>query len=284
MKPEHTRKTAKLSIEAAEATRPARQIGWGAPAALVLLLILMAALSCPAALDAAQPQILVAAAASLKEAFDQIGSMYKQKTGVKVTFTFGASGELEKQIEAGAPVDVFASAGEKEMQMLQAKNLVEPQTAANFASNSLVLVVPAGAKLGIHQFSDLRRPAVKMIAIGNPKTVPAGQYAEQFLRNAGLWQAIEPRLIFAGDVRQVLDYVDHGDVDAGIVYATDAPIAHGKVSIAARAPKGTYGPILYPIAVVKGSRNGRAADGFVQFVLSDAGLSVLKKYGFLPAH
>ncbi|HEV2416360.1 MAG TPA: molybdate ABC transporter substrate-binding protein, partial [Terriglobia bacterium] len=189
----------------------------------------------------------------------------------------------EKQIEAGAPVDVFASAGEKEMQELQAKQLVEPATVADFASNSLVLVVPAGAKLRIHSFSDLRQPGVKMIAIGNPKTVPAGQYAQQFLRNTHLWSTIQPRLVFAENVRQVLDYVDHGEVDAGIVYATDVAIAHGKVSVVTRAPKGDYGPILYPIAVVKGSRNEQAARGFLQFVLSPAGMSVLKMNGFLPA-
>lgn len=248
-----------------------------------LILILLASLVVPSVAQAAGPQILVAAAVSLKEAFAEIGGMYKQKTGASVTFTFGASGELEKQIEAGAPVDVFASAGEKEMQGLQAKQLVEPATVADFVSNSLVLVVPAGARLRIHSFSDLRQPGVKMIAIGNPKTVPAGQYAQQFLRNIHLWSTIRPRLVFAENVRQVLDYVDHGEVDAGIVYATDVAIAHGKVSVVARAPKGEYGPILYPIAVVKGSRNEQTARGFLQFVLSPAGMSVLKMNGFLPA-
>lgn len=248
------------------------------------LLVAAASFSVTVSLEGAQPQILVGAAASLKEAFGQIGSLYKQAAGVKVAFTFGASGELEKQIEAGAPVDVFASAGEQEMQTLQKKHLVVPGTVADFAGNSLVLVVPSGSKLGVRAFSGLRRPEVKMIAIGNPKTVPAGQYAEQFLRNEHLWEAIHPRLIFAEDVRQVLDYVDHGDVDAGIVYATDVPIAHGRAVVAARAPKGTYGPILYPIAVVKGSRNSPAADGFVRFVKSPTGMAVLEKYGFLPAH
>lgn len=248
------------------------------------LLVAAASFSMTVPAEGAQPQILIAAAASLKEAFSQIGGLYQQKSGVKVTFTFGASGELEKQIEAGAPVDVFASAGEQEMQTLQGKRLVVPGTVANFASNSLVLVVPSGSKLGIRAFSGLRRPEVKMIAIGNPKTVPAGQYAKQFLLNQHLWEAVQSRLIFAEDVRQVLDYVDHGDVDAGIVYATDVPIAHGKAAIVARAPKGTFGPILYPIAVVKGSRNSKAAEGFVQFVLSPAGMAVLEKYGFLLAH
>ncbi|MGH9354084.1 MAG: molybdate ABC transporter substrate-binding protein [Terriglobia bacterium] len=273
-----------MKHKAAGPAKPNRPTGPMGPLARVLLaplLVSLASLGWPVILEAASPQILVAAAVSLKEAFDEIGGAYKQRTGTRVTFTFGASGELEKQIEAGAPVDVFASAGEKEMRELQAKQLVEPATVANFVSNSLVLVVPASAKLRIHSFADLQQPAVKMIAIGNPKTVPAGQYAEQFLRNTHLWAAIQPRLVFAENVRQVLDYVDHGEVDAGIVYATDAAIAHGKVSVAARAPKGEYGPILYPIAVVKGSRNDQAAREFVRFVLSPSGMNILKKNGFL---
>lgn len=233
--------------------------------------------------EGAQKGILVAAAASLKDAFGQIGGMYQKQSGVRVTFTFGASGALEKQIEAGAPVDVFASAGEREMRDLQEKRLIESGSQADFAGNSLVLVVPAGEKSPIHSFSDLRRPGVKMIAIGNPKTVPAGQYAEEFLQKARLWSAIQPRLIFAEDVRQVLDYVDHGDVDAGIVYATDVAISHGKALIVARAPDGQYGPIRYPIAVIKTSRQAQAALNFIRFVRSPAGRTVLKSYGFAPA-
>lgn len=247
-----------------------------------MLLIVLATV--PISSQGAQQGILVAAAASLKDAFGQIGGMYQKQSGVRVTFTFGASGALEKQIEAGAPVDVFASAGETEMRELQAKHLVEPGTEANFAGNSLALIVPAGAPLHIHSFTDLKSSAVKMIAIGNPKTVPAGQYAEEFLRNAQLWSTLRPRLIFAEDVRQVLDYVDHGDVDAGIVYATDVAISHGKARIVARAPEGQYGPIRYPIAVIKASRHTQAALDFIRFVRGPAGMSVLKSYGFAPAH
>ncbi|MGH9400848.1 MAG: molybdate ABC transporter substrate-binding protein [Terriglobia bacterium] len=260
-----------------------RSIGLPERILFAALFVALIAAGWPITLRSDGHPILVAAAASLQEAFNEIGGAYKRRTGNSVTLTFGASGELERQIEAGAPVDVFASAGEKEMRELQAKQMVQPSTVADFVSNSLVLVAPTGAKRRIHSFADLRQPAVKMIAIGNPKTVPAGQYAEQFLRNTGLWAAIQPRLVFAENVRQVLDYVDHGEVDAGIVYATDVAIAHGKVSVAARAPKGEYGPILYPIAVVKGSRNDQAAREFVRFVLSPGGMNILKKNGFLPA-
>jgi molybdate transport system substrate-binding protein len=225
----------------------------------------------------------VGAAISLKEAFNELGGVYQQRTGTKVTFSFGASGELEKQIEAGAPLDVFASAAEKEMDELAGKNLIDEATRADFVRNSLVLVVPRDSMLELHSLSDLDKPGVSKIAIGDPKTVPAGQYAQQLLRNARLWSKVESRLILAENVRQVLDYVARGEVDAGIVYATDVSIAHGKVSVATRAPDGKYGPILYPLAVIRSSANAQAAKRFVYLVLSPEGVAILERHGFEPA-
>jgi len=227
--------------------------------------------------------ILVGAAISLKESFSEIGGIYERRTGTKITFTFGASGELEKQIEAGAPVDVFASAAEKEMDELQAKNLIDRATRTDFARNSLVLVVPTDSRVQLQSFSGLEKPSVTKIAIGNPKTVPAGQYAEELLRNTQLWPKVESRLIMGENVRQVLDYVARGEVDAGIVYATDVQVAQGKVSVAASAADQDYGPILYPLAVIKDSANGNAAKGFVDLVVSPEGNQILKKHGFRPA-
>jgi molybdate transport system substrate-binding protein len=228
-------------------------------------------------------EIVVGAAISLKEAFNELGGVYQQRTGTKVTFSFGASGELEKQIEAGAPLDVFASAAEKEMDELAGKNLIDEATRADFVRNSLVLVVPRDSMLELHSLSDLDKPGVSKIAIGDPKTVPAGQYAQQLLRNARLWSKVESRLILAENVRQVLDYVARGEVDAGIVYATDVSIAHGKVSVATRAPDGKYGPILYPLAVIRSSANAQAAKRFVYLVLSPEGVAILERHGFEPA-
>ncbi|MGH9454757.1 MAG: molybdate ABC transporter substrate-binding protein [Terriglobia bacterium] len=260
-----------------------RRTGKWAEFLAALFLTVLTSLSSPHGAEAAGSQILVSAAVSLKEAFNQIANLYTQRTGVSVTFSLGASGELEKQIEAGAPVDVFASAGEKEMRELGAKGLIDASTQADFARNSLVLVMPVDSKLRLRSFSNLRQPQVKMIAIGNPRTVPAGRYAKQLLESNHLWTTIQSRLVFAENVRQVLDYVDHGEVDAGIVYATDVEIAHGKVTVAARAPNRGYGPILYPIAVVKGSSHAQAARGFVNLVLSSDGMNILRKYGFLAA-
>lgn len=227
-------------------------------------------------------QITVAAAISLKDAFLSMAQTYQERTGDKVNFSFGASGELLRQIEAGAPIDAFASAGQREMDDLQSKGMVEVATRADFARNSLVMVAPAGSTLGLNAVSDLARPAVKRISIGNPKTVPAGMYAQQMLAHMQLWQKLQPRLIFAENVRQVLEYVERGEVNAGIVYSTDVSIAHGEVQVAARAPEGTYGPILYPIATIKGSPHPGAAKEFVRFVLAPDGRRVLQEFGFLP--
>ena len=224
--------------------------------------------------------LVVSAAVSVENAFVKIANLYTARTGTKVNFSFGASGNLERQIEAGAPVDVFASAGEKEMDHLQSQSLIEPGTRADFAGNSLVLVVPAGSKLKLDSFRQLAEPQVKRLSIGDPKTVPAGFYAQQALQNLHLWRKLHSRLIFAEDVRQVLDYVMRGEVDAGIVYSTDVMIAHGKVQQVAEAPAGTYGPIRYPIAVVKGCAHPEAARQFVKLVLSPEGEGILKKCGF----
>jgi len=253
--------------------------------ALLVCVVLIGAAACspqtPSGNSSSHPKsIVVSAAVSLENAFGEIAQLYTSRTGAKVDFSFGGSGELERQIEGGAPVDVFASAGAKEMDALQAQGLIVATSRADFAGNSLVLIVPADSKLRLGSFAELAEPKVKRIAIGNPKTVPAGLYAQQSLRNLHLWSRLQPRLIFAEDVRQVLDYAMRDEVDAGIVYSTDVPIAHGKVKIAAQAPAGSYGPVLYPIAIVKGCSHPEAARRFVSLVRSQEGASIIEKYGF----
>lgn len=225
-------------------------------------------------------EIVVGAAISLREAFLEIGQAFKKKTGTTVHFTFGASGVLEKQIEAGAPVDVFASAGEREMAELQGKGLIQISSRADFARNALVLVAPADSKLRLRSFASLSDKEVKRVAIGNPRTVPAGFYAQQLLRTLNLWETLEPKLIPSENVRQVLDYVMRGEVDAGIVYSTDVAIAHGRVKVCAEAPKGKYGPILYPIAILQTAANNLMAHRFESMVLGAEGQTILAKYGF----
>lgn len=224
--------------------------------------------------------LTVSAAVSLKDAFNEIGEIYKSKTGKSVSFNFGASGALQRQIETGAPVDVFASAGEKQMNELADKNLIDAATRRDFARNRLVLIVPADSKISLTNFTDLTKPEVKKIAAGNPKTVPAGEYSEQVFENLNFKDSIRSKLILAEDVRQVLDYVVRGETDAGVVYESDARAAEGKVRVAAAAPESSHRPILYPIAVISDSKNKPAARDFADLVLSAEGQRILQKYGF----
>jgi molybdate transport system substrate-binding protein len=251
-------------------------------ALLVFFSVVASACYCPAA---QKVEIPVSAAISLKEAFVEIASLYEKQTRIRARFNFGGSGLLQKQIEMGAPVDVFASAGEKQMDDLQSQGLIVPETRRDFAGNALVLIVPVHPKIALKSFADLAQPEIGRVAIGSPNAVPAGQYAEEALRNLKLWDALQPRLVLAENVRQVLDYVTRGEVDAGIVYASDRAEVHGQAAIAAQAPKGSHSPIRYPIAVVKqagkGESKGKESQRFIELVLSGTGQAILEKYGFL---
>lgn len=231
----------------------------------------------------AQKPLTVSAAVSLKDTFKEIAELYKSKTGASVDFNFGASGALQKQIETGAPVDVFASAGEKQMDELAAKNLIDAATRRDFARNKLILIVPADSKTNVAAVSDLSKPEIQKIAVGNPKTVPAGQYTDEAFEKLNLKSSVASKLIFAEDVRQVLDYVMRGETDAGVVYASDAPIAQGKIRVAGIVSEDAHQPILYPIAVVKDAKQKQLARAFVDLILSDEGQNILRKYGFSSA-
>jgi molybdate transport system substrate-binding protein len=226
-------------------------------------------------------EILVSAAISLKKAFEEIASVYEKQTGIRARFNLGGSGLLQKQIETGAPVDVFAGAGEKQMDDLQRQGLIFPGTRHNFAGNTLVLIAPTRSRISIRSFADLAHPEVGRISIGSPKTVPAGQYSEEALKNLRLWDALKPKIVLAENVRQVLDYVTRGEVDAGIVYSSDMAGVQSEAKIVAHPPKGLHAPIQYPIAVVKQTGNEKAARRFIDLVLSRTGQAILKKYGFL---
>jgi molybdate transport system substrate-binding protein len=224
-------------------------------------------------------EIVVSAAVSVKDAFNEIAELSRKQSNTIVHFNFGASGTLQKQIESGAPVDVFASAGAKQMDQLATKGFIDATTRRDFAGNHLVLIV-LSTRSGISSFSDLSKAEVKKIAAGNPKTVPAGQYTEQTLTQLKLLPQIQPKLIYAEDVRQVLDYVIRDEVDAGLVYSSDAQVSSDKVRVAAQAPDDSHDRILYPIAVLKESSKPDAARKFIDLVLSSEGQSILAKHGF----
>jgi molybdate transport system substrate-binding protein len=174
----------------------------------MLITIGLPLLATELAVAADQQEIIVSAAISLKNAFEEIGKLFEAKyKGVKVTFNFGASGDLVRQIEGGAPVDVFASAAQKDMDEAEKKGLILPNSKINFAGNNVVLITPAGSKIPIKTFEGLGLDQVEKIATGNPKTVPAGRYAEEVFVHFKLLTAIKEKLIYAEHVRQVLDYV-----------------------------------------------------------------------------
>lgn len=226
--------------------------------------------------------LTVSAAISLKNAFEEVGRLYESKQGVKVTFNFGASGDLVKQIAGGAPVDVFASAAQKDMDGADKQGFILSSTRADIAANSVVLIVPAGGKSTLKSFEGLAAADIKKIAIGNPKTVPAGRYAEEVFTYYKLLSAVKEKFIFTENVRQVLDYVVRGEVDAGVVYATDAAAKASEVAVITIAPETSHKPVIYPAAVIKGSKNEPRARAFIALVRSAEGQKILQKYGFRP--
>lgn len=231
---------------------------------------------------AAQPvELTVSAAVSLKDVLTEIQSNYAKKvSNVKLTLNLGASGSLQKQIEQGAPADIFISAAPRQMDELADKNHIVKVTRKNLVANRLVLIAPQHATVELQKFEDLTNPAVKTLGIGEPAVVPAGQYARQVLQKLGVWDRLMPKMVLAKDVRTVLTYVETGNVEAGIVYKTDA-VASTKVKIVATAPEGSHQPIVYQAAVLTASRNQKAAEEFLAYMAGPEGKTVFEKYGFV---
>lgn len=224
-------------------------------------------------------EITVSAAASLADAFRDIGRAFESaRPDTKVQLNFAASGALLQQIARGAPVDVFASADEETMDRAEQQKLLVRGSRADFARNALVVVVPRDAASLPKALADLAAPAFRRVAIGLPASVPAGRYARLALEKAKLWPALEAKTIGAQSVRQALDYVVRGEVDAGFVYATDAAVMADKVRVAFIVPMDP--PVRYPIAIVEGTGNPSAAQDFVAFVASQVGQATLARHGF----
>ena len=241
-----------------------------------LALGLAVASTCAAAPAA---DLTVSAAASLTNAFRVVGAAFEARDpGTKVLFNFAASDALLAQISKGAPVDVFASADQETMDRAEAEKLLAAGTRRDFAANTLVVVQPSDATLRLVSLADLRGADVKRIALGAPTGVPAGRYARNALEKAGLWSPVEAKAVYAQNVRQALDYVARGEVEAGFVYASDAALQKDKVRIAFVVP--TEIAIRYPLAVVRQGPNGDAARRFVAFVASPEAQATLATFGF----
>ena len=225
----------------------------------------------------------ISAAISTKEAVEELGRGFMAaRPGVTLRYNFGSSGELQKQIEAGAPVDLFISAAQRQMDELEQKKLIVATTRMVFARNVLTVIKPADSKIDISKPADLLDARVTKIVVGSPKTVPAGQYAEEGLKALGLWDRLQPKLVFSENVRQALDYVARGEVDAGVVYTTDAATRGQQVKEAFRPAEDTYRPVLYPAAVVIGARQPALAQAFLDLLVGREGRAVLARFGFQP--
>jgi molybdate transport system substrate-binding protein len=228
---------------------------------------------------ASAADLIVSAAASLTNAFTDIGKEFeKANQPHKVIFNFASSGALLQQISRGAPVDVFASADQDTMDRADKQNLIVRGTRKDFTANALVLVAPKDSGASISALEDLQRDPVKRIAISNPDTVPVGKYSKAALEKAGVFAGLREKFIFTQNVRQSLDYVARAEVDVGFVYETDAAIMQQRVKVLFQVS--TPVPITYPIAAVKGSGKERLAGAFVDFVRSRAAQAILQKHGF----
>ncbi|MCC8026189.1 MAG: molybdate ABC transporter substrate-binding protein [Clostridium sp.] len=226
-------------------------------------------------------EILVAAAASLKNAYeDELIPMFQDKyPGVVVKGTYDSSGKLQTQIEEGLEADVFMSAATKQMTALEEEGMIASDTITNLLENKIVLIVPAGTDSALVKFEDIQN--ADSIALGDPASVPAGQYAEEALTSLGIWDKIQGKVSFGTNVTEVLNQVAAASADAGIVYATDAASMADQVTVIAEAPEGSLGKkVIYPVAVVKNTAHQEAAKNFVEFLKTDEAIAVFEAYGF----
>ncbi len=225
------------------------------------------------------PTLTISVAASMQDAMAAIQPLYeRQAPDVDLTFNFGSSGSLQRQIEQGAPVDVYISAAPGQMDALEKQDLIDSETRTDLVVNQLVLITPkAGPEIDTPQ--DLGLPDIQQIALGEPSSVPAGAYGEQALIRLDLIEDLTPKFVFGKDVRQVLSYVETGNVDAGIVYQTDA-LRSNSVRVSFVFPAEVHDPIVYPMAVIKESSDPAAAQDFVQFLQGDPAQEILVRFGF----
>jgi molybdate transport system substrate-binding protein len=224
-------------------------------------------------------EILVSAAASLTDAMNELAALYKTVApNVTVTYTFGSSGALQTQIEEGAPADLFMSAAQKQMDALSEKGLIDEATRRDLLVNEVVLIVPKDSEKTL-AFESITDVGVSKIALGDPASVPVGQYAEEVFAFLNSLDAVKEKAIYGSDVRQVLTWVESGEVDCGVVYATDAAISEN-VKVAVKAPEGSHKTVVYPAAVIKESKHPGEAAAFLDFLSTGEAGAVFEKYGF----
>lgn len=225
--------------------------------------------------------LTVSAAISLTNAMQEIKPLYERNQQAReIRYNFGSSGALQRQIEQGAPVDVFLSAGKRQMDALEEQNLLLSGSRQDLLRNRMVLITPKNGS-AIANFRDLLASDIKRVAIGEPRSVPAGQYAREVLVNLDIYDDLRPKMVFGNNVRQVLTFVETGNVDAGIVYITDALQSDG-IAVRATASENLHSPIVYPVAAIKNTQNAEASKDYLRFLFTDAAKAVFEKYGFSP--
>ena len=226
--------------------------------------------------------LTVSAASSLTAAFMEIGKLFEAQTGDTVLFNFGATGSLAQQIEQGAPVDLFAAANIGFVDELEQKGLVLPDTVQNYARGQIVLWTRSDSPVKLEQIGDLAQPAIGKVAIANPDRAPYGLAAREALKAAGVWEAVQPKLVIAETIQQTHQYAETGNVDAAIgALSLSVPAAAGgKPGRYVVVPQELYTPLDQALAVIKGTKNEAAARGFAVFITGPQGREVLQKYGF----
>ena len=223
-------------------------------------------------------EIIVAAAADLTPAFEELGRRFEQETGTRVTFSFGSTGTLAKQIENGAPVDLFAAANVEFVDQLDRKGLILPETKALYARGRITIWTRADSSLKIEHIEDLARPEVARVAIANPEHAPYGRAAREALESAGIWKAVEPKLVFGENVRQSMQYAETGNADIAITALSLSVLSNGRWTV---IPEELHKPLDQALAVIKGARLEQAARRFAEFINSPHGRSTMRKYGFI---
>ena len=225
-------------------------------------------------------ELTILAAASLTDACDQLKEQYEaEHPGVTLTFSYGASGTLQTQIEEGAPAVVFISAAEKQMNALVEEDLIDSDSVQELLENKVVLIVNSDSDLDLASFEEVAQDKVAMIGLGEPESVPAGQYAEEAFTSLGILDVVKQKANYGTDVRTVLSWVEAGEVDCGVVYATDA-YSTELVKIVAQAPEGSCARVIYPVGITKDSANRSEAEEFVLFLQSKEAAECFEKYGF----
>lgn len=233
--------------------------------------------------NSAKGELTILAAASLTDVCDELKGIYeKENSNVMLTFSYASSGSLQTQIEEGAPADIFISAANKQMKALCDEGLMNNETVLNLLENKVVLIVPQGSAADISSYEDVVTDKVSLIGIGEIESVPAGQYAKEIFTSLGIWDEVEKKANYGTDVRAVLEWVESGEVDCGVVYATDA-LTSDKVRIVAYAPEGSHDPVIYPAGVIKSTSNEQLAEDFIAYLQSEEAMTVFEKYGFSAA-